>query len=245
MMHTPASLPSHPNTPINKIVPVVRWVVKERQGGVWVPVHTFKNLVTNYGLTAFASAPSGQYTAPTYLTINSAYVTMYSGASPGATSIQLSGDPTLSGDTQLVLSVGLAAQETVTITGITGTNPVTVTLSSALVNSHALGDHVVRQVASTDTMASVTAEVQYDPTYNPNNRMALTSAYSPGVGQSTMQYFFSGATLTNVFMSHVGLCDQQVIGAINANLHNYAVLGYNHNNTNDVEIDVNYTLQVY
>jgi hypothetical protein len=223
----------------------VRWLLKERQNGLWVPVRAFHNLVTNYGLTAMAAAPAGAYTPPIYLVIDTAYTTMYSQANAGTSTVQLAADPTVAGDTQLVLSVGLASQETVTFTGKSGTNPVVFTLSANLVNTHSTGDPVVRAVTANDTMASVLSEAQYDPTNNPNKRSALTSNYSPGNAQSTMQFFLSGQTATNLFFAHVGLADNSTIGAPNTNLHNYAALGYNHNNTNDLEIDVTYTLQTF
>jgi hypothetical protein len=223
----------------------VHWRVKEQQNGLWVAVKEFKNLVTDFGLTAFAAAPAGTYTPPIYLVIDTAYTTMYAQANAGTNQVQLTNDPTVAGDNQLVLSVGLAAQETVTFTSKSGSNPVTFTLSANLVNTHLLGDPVVRAVTSSDTMASVLSEAQYDPTYNAGNRLAMTANYSPGTGQNTMQFFMSGTTATNLFFAHVGLADQQAIGAVNANLHNYAALGYNHNSTNDLEIDVTYMLQRY
>lgn len=248
MMHTPDLPPS----PLNEFPPLghrykvgVKWVVKELQNGLWVPQKQIYNLVTEYGLTAYAAAPSGQYTPPTYLVIDQSYVTMYAVANAGDTFVQLSGDPTITGDTQLVLSVGLASQETVTISSISGSTPTTAYLTAPLVNSHASGDPVVRQVSSGDTMGSILSEAQYDSAYAPNTRMAMTSSYSPGTGQNTMQFFFSGATASNLMFAHVGLTDQPLIGAINANLHNYAPLGYNHTNTNDIEIDVTYLLQTF
>lgn len=239
-------IPASQQSLANEVGVSVLWTIKERRSGLWVPVHRFHNLLTNYGLTAMAAAPSGQYVPPTYLVIDQAYVTMFTQANPGSTSIQLTSDPTIAGDTQLVLSAGLAAQEVVTITGPgVGTNPSTFTLSAATANTHLAADPVVRQVSSSDTMSSVLSEAQYDPTFNANSRSAMTSAYSPGTAQNTMQFFISGATATGLFFAHVGLADQQSMTAINTNLHNYAVLGYNHNNTNDLEIDVLYTLQTF
>lgn len=225
----------------------VTWTIKERPagGGLWVPVREFHNLVTDYGLTAYAAAPSGQYSAPIYLVIDTASTTMSTQALSGSSSVQLAADPTLSGDTQLVLSVGLAAEETVTFTNKSGSGPFVFTLSANLVNTHPAGDPVVRAVTANDTMASVVSEAQYDPTNNPNKRSAITANYSPGSAQATMQFFLSGQTATNLFFAHVGLADQATIGAPTTNLHNYAALGYNHNSTNDLEIDVLYTLQNY
>lgn len=236
-----------PVSPLNvgsaPIQPVVLWTVKERQNGVWVPVHTFYNLVTDFGLSALAAAPSGLYTPPTFLVIDTASTTMYDQANPGDTLVQLFADPTISGDNTLVLSVGLPAEETVTILSSSGSNPTIFNLTNPIVNTHLVNDPVVRGPMAGDTMSAVLSEAQYDPTFDANNRAQMTAAFSPGLGQSTMQFFLSGTTATNLFFAHVGLADQRVIGAINTNLHNYAALGYNHTSTNDVEIDVLYTLQ--
>lgn len=241
----PLYRPNHVESPI-KIGVMVRWVVKvrRRRGGLWVPVHDFYNLVTDYGLTALSAAPSGNYTPPIYLVINTASTTLAAQANQGATSVSLNADPTLAGDTQLVLSVGLAAQETVTFVSKSGSGPYSFVLQAPYPsNTHPASDPVVRAPTASDTMASVTAEAQYDPTFNPNKRSAMTASFSPGTGQNTMQFFLSGTTATNLFFAHVGLADKLTIGALNTNLHNYAPLGYNHNNTDDVEIDVTYTVQ--
>jgi len=219
-------------------------VVKERRGGRWVVVREFHNLVTNFGLTGLAAAPSGQYIPPIYLVIDSAQTTMSAQGNPSNVAIQTTADPTVSGDTQLVLSAGLAAQETVNFSSKSGTAPVTFNLTAPLLNTHPIGDAVVRGPTALDTIASVLSEAQYDPTFNPNNRATMTAAYSPGLGQNIMQFFLSGLTATNLFFAHIGLADKLTIGAIGTNLHNYAPLGYLHNNLNDLEIDVTYTLQV-
>ena len=246
MTLTPDFLQSAASIPLgHRVLIGVHWVVKERQGGLWVPVHDFHNLLTNYGLTAYAQAAGGNYLAPTYMVIDTASVGFYAPGNVGDGSVQLNGDPTISGDTQLVLGAGLPSQETVTFTSKSGTNPVIFNLSGTLANAHAIGDPVVRNVTASDTMASVLSEAQYDPTNNPNGRSPIAASYSPATGQGTMQYFFAGITATNLFFAHVGLADQQLIGNPATNLHNYAVLGYNHNNTNDLEIDVTYTLQTF
>src|SRR5216684_7793920 len=229
----------------HKVKVDVAWVIKERQSGLWVPVHRFHNILTNFGLTAFALAPSGQYIPPIYLVIDTASTTMSSQGNPGDLVIQTAADPTLSGDTQLVLSVGLAGQETTTFLSKVGTGPVTFNLASVLTGTHPAADPVVRGPTTLDTIASVVSEAQYDPSFNPNNRVTMTAAFSPGLGQATMQFFLSGLTATNLFFAHVGLADQLVIGTLGTNLHNYAPLGYNHNNTNDLEIDVTYTLVTF
>lgn len=222
----------------------VEWIIKERQHGQFVEVYRFHNLITVYGQTALAAAPSGQYTLPIYLVVEQSATSMYSQANPGDTTIYLNGNPTLAGDNQLVLSPGLAAMETVTFSGIVGSSaPFIVSLTAACANTHPASDPVVRAPNFNDTMSSVLSEVTIDPTNNPNNRVAMTAAYSPGQGQNTMQFFISGATATNVYFAHVGLADQQSMSAINTNLHNYAALGYSHTNTNDVEVDVIWTVQ--
>lgn len=228
---------------VAKIVPAVHWTVKERRNGLWVPVYEFDNVVTDYGLTALASAPASQYTAPGFLVIETTFTTLAQPANAGTNSVQLVADPTLGGDNQLVLSVGLGAEEVVTFSGKSGTGPFTYTLTANLVNNHLSGDPAVREVTGADTMSAVLSEAQYDPTFDAGNRAPMTSAFSPATGQNTMQFFMSGLTATNLYFAHVGLADQRVIGSIASNLHNYAHLGYNHNNTNDLEIDVNWTLQ--
>lgn len=221
----------------------VHWTIKERHGDAWVAVKEFDNLVTDFGLTALASATSAQYTAPIFLVIETSQTTLAAPANSGTNSVQLVADPTIAGDTQLVLSVGLGAEEVVTFNAKSGTGPFTFTLTANLVNNHLLGDPAVREVTGADTMAAVLSEAQYDPTFDAGNRVPLTAAFSPGTGQNTVQFFLSGLTATNLFFAHVGLTDQRVIGSISSNLHNYAHLGYNHNNTNDLEIDVVFTLQ--
>lgn len=218
----------------------VVWEVKERQGGLWVPKVKVKNVVTTYGVNALAGAPSGTYTPPLYLVINQASTTLNATYSAGVTSIVTAADPTLGGDTQLVLSVGTVNQETVTFNAKTGTGPYTFTLSSATANPHNSGDLVTRAPVAGDTIASIASEAQYDPTNAPNQRLLQTANYSPGPGQNTMQFFFAGITATNVLFAQTGLADTLTVGT--GNLHNLASLGYNHNNTNDVEIDVTWTI---
>lgn len=218
----------------------VHWVVKEQESGVWVAKKKFKNLLTTYGLTAFASAPSGVYTFPVYLVIEQTSTTLSATYSAGVTTIQTAGDPTLPGDTQLVLGTGLAGQETVTFSSKSGTGPTTFVLTGPTSNPHNLGDLVVRAPSTGDTMASVVSEAQYDSVNAPNQRVLQTSNYSPASGQNIMQFFISGVTATNVMFAHIGLADSLTVGT--GNLHNYAALGYDHTNTNDVEIDVTWTV---
>lgn len=220
----------------------VGWVVKERDplSGVWVPVAETHNIVTNYGLTAFAGAPSGNYIAPVYLVIDSSYTTFSTGYSSGVSSVQIAANPTVAGDTQLTLGTGLASQEVITFTSITGSGPYTVAISGTTTQPHSSGDPVTRTPRGVDTITSVVTEVQFDPTFFANQRKLQTANYSPGLGQNTMQFFMSGLELTNVFLSHVGLSETVTVGQ--GNLHNWADLGYNHNNTNDIEVDVTWTI---
>lgn len=223
----------------------VHWTLKERQNGLWVVMREFNNLVLDFGLTGLASAPSGAYIPPLYLVIETSKTTMSSQANAGTSSAVLVADPTIAGDTQLVLSVGLAAEEVVTFNNKSGTGPFTFTLTGNLAFTHPAADPVVRAVRSTDSMTSVLAEAQYDPTFDAGNRVTLASSFSPGVGQGTSQFFLAGITATNVFFAHVGMADARPVGASSGHLHNYAHLGYSHTTTNDIEIDVAWTLQRY
>ena len=221
----------------------VMWTVKERdpKSGLFIPRLKRKNLLTSYGLTAHASAIGGGYLAPMYLSISQNSTNVQAQGNPGDTVIILVGNPTIAGDTQLVLSPNTASQETVTFTGVTGTGPYSFALSSALVNTHPIGDYAARQVNANDTMAQMAPEASYDPTYDTGNRPFRTAGYSPGTGQFTMQFYMSGLQATNVLFMTVGLTDQQSLAATNANLHNAVVLGFLHNTTNDLEIDVSVT----
>jgi len=223
-----------------KVHVTVAWAIKERIGNEWVTILEKFNLLTTYGLTAFAAAPSGGYVAPVYLIIEQTKTTLVSSYIAGVSSIQTVADPTIGGDNQLVLGVGQVGQETVTYSSKTGSGPYTFTLTAPTINPHTSGDFVCRAVRSADTLASVVSEAQYDPTYAAGKRVAQTAFYSPATGQNTMQFFIAGIQATSIYFSHVGLADSPTIGA--GNLHNYAAFGYNHNNTNDVEIDVTWAL---
>lgn len=208
------------------------WVVKENGKEVLRK----KNVFTDYGLTALASAPTGVYVAPTYLVIDQNAATVTVQGNPGDTHITVSGPVDLSGDTQLVLSVGQGSQEVVTFSSYSAG---VYTLSSALVNTHLVGEFVIRQVLHTDLLATIINELQYDPTNNPGLRLALTSTYSSGAGVNTMQFYFTSTMGIGNFIS-LGLADSQAIGT--GNLHNHVTLGYVHSSGNDLEIDVVLTL---
>ena len=216
------------------------WTVRERIDGLWTPVKRKKNIFTNYGLTALASAIGGGYTAPVYLAISQNYTTYFASTSAGVSTVVLTGDPTLVGDTALTLSAGLATQENVTFTGKTGAGPYTFTLSAPTVNSHAATDPCSRGVLAGDTITTLATEAQYDPTYAAGQRVVRMAGYSTGVGNYTIQFYFTGIQITNIFLVTVGLVDTVTIAT--GNLHNAFVLGYNHNTTNDVEIDGSLTL---
>ena len=217
------------------------WVLRERQNGLWVVKHRIKNIQTTYGITAYALAPGGGYIAPVYMVIETTAAVLQIGGPPSSTSFTTDIDPTTGGDTQLVLGVGLTTQETVTFSAKTGAGPYTWT-TSPTVNAHNPSEFVVRPALVGDTMAQVINEAQFDPVNAPNQRATTSGSYSPGTGQGTIQFYFSGLAATNLFFAHVGLADQLIIPGTGTNLHNYAALGYNHNNTNDLEIDVTFTL---
>lgn len=199
---------------------------------------------TLYGLSALAAAVQGGYLPPLYLVIESNGSTLYA-ASAGVTSIQTHATVDLTGDSQIVLSPGLATQETVTFTARSGTtDPYTYTLASATVNAHAAGDPVCRMVLASDTMSQVVSEVAYDSTNDPGNRSLSVGGYSTGTGQWTMQFYLTGIQASAYIMT-VGLSDSPVIGQ--GNLHAHLIVATNHVFANpatavDLEIDVPLTL---
>lgn len=236
MMPTPASLQSRLNT-------TFIWTLKERdpETGLFVPRLVRKNVETNFGLTAYAGAFQGNYTAPVYMVIDNFAPTLVSLA--GTTLVlAASTQPTLSSDTQLQLSIGTANQEVVGFSGTPtfASGQYTYTLSTTPVNAHNVGDVCVRQPTANDTMTAIFSEQQYDSVNFPNQRMQSVGGFSPGTAQWTMQYFFTG-TQALLFFSTVGLADALTIGT--GNLHNLLPLGFNHTGTtNDLELDVSLTL---
>lgn len=199
---------------------------------------------TLYGLSALAAAVQGGYLPPLYLVIESNGSTLYA-ASSGVTSIQTHAAVDLTGDSQIVLSPGLATQETVTFTARSGTaDPYTYTLASTTANAHAAGDPVCRMVLDSDTMSQVVSEVAYDSTNNPGNRSLSVGGYSTGTGQWTMQFYLTGIQ-ANAYIMTVGLSDSPTIGQ--GNLHAHLIVATNHVFVNpatavDLEIDVPLTL---
>lgn len=240
MIYTPDYLALLPDIPSKVGVSCV-WRVRERdhRSGIIVAERKVKNIWTNYGLTALAS---GTIPSQTYLAVEFPNYTFSSGYSSGVTSITLSGQAHQTGDTQLILGVGLSSQETVTFSSATpGTGSTYVyTLSSPTAQPHNSGDPACRQVSATDTMSNVQNEQQYDAVNFPNQRMNDAGGYSNGSGNWTYQFYYPGPTLQTTLMI-VGMTDNLTIGQ--GNLLNHFVLGYVHNNTNnDLEIDGSLTL---
>lgn len=219
------------------------WTVKERdpKTGLWLPRARGKNIHTNFGLTAYAGGFQGSYQAPVYMVIDTFAPTLVS-LSGTTLVLQASQQPTLASDTQLVLSVGTANQETIGFAAgspVVNGNQYTYTLAATPTYAHAVGDICVRATAATDTLTSVFAEAQYDGTNAPGQRMQSIGGYSPGGGQWTMQFFFNANQALLNFVT-LGLADSATIGQ--GNLHNHLVLGYVHTTGNDAEIDVTLTL---
>jgi hypothetical protein len=219
------------------------WTIKERDAdtGLFIPRKRGKNLQTSAGLTAYAGAFGGSYTAPTWLVLDSFAPTLTSAIAAGATSLTLSAQADMVGDTQLVLSLGLVSQETVSFSLVTnnGDGTFSYSLSAPTTNAHASGDRCARQVLASDTMANVQSEIQIDAVALPGQRAASTGGYSGGTGNFVMQFYITGGQGLAYFAS-VGLADNVGIGL--GNLHNHLILGYNHTAGNDVEVDVSLTL---
>jgi hypothetical protein len=224
-----ASSPSHLDTHFD-------WTVRENG----LVVARGKNVQTTFGLTAYASGFQGSYQAPVYLVLETFAPALVSLV---GTTLVLSAtqQPTLVSDTQLVLSVGTVNQEVIGFTGQPTVNgsQYTYTLSSTPINSHAVNDICTRNPTASDTLTSVFSEQQYDSTNAPNQRMQSIGGYSPGAGQWTMQFFFSGTQALFEFVT-LGLADNLTLGQ--GSLHNHLVIGYDHTSGNDAEIDVTLTL---
>ncbi|GHO55530.1 hypothetical protein [Ktedonobacter robiniae] len=232
---------------MNNLKLACTWTVLEREWlpisrrEIWIPRLERKNLFTNYGLTALASAPSGNYVAPIYLAVESFYSPLNAQANPGDMSFSLNTRVDQSGDTQVVVDIGSINQEVVTFSSVSGTSaPYTYTLSTPLQNSHPANAPVVRQVSANDTISNLTTEVQYDPVNFPGLRLASGAGYSSGNGQYTIQFYFT-ATMAVAYFATCGLTDSQTISQ--GNLHNHFTLGYDHSlGQNDVQINGNLTI---
>lgn len=217
----------------------VRWTIKERRNGIWVPVFSNYNKVTDDGLTELASATGGGYVAPVNLVIENGGALLGGTVSIGATTFNLASRVDQVGDTQLVMSAGLANQEVVTFSSVTGSGPYTYHLTSATTKAHLTNELVARQTRQADTMSSVTSEVQYDATGAPGQRVASSVGFSGGVGLWTQQFYIPG-TLGLFTFTYLGLSDSNSVGA--GLLHTHLVSGYVHNSGFDVEVDANWTL---
>ncbi len=219
-----------------------KWEVKKRNAsGLYEVQLTRYNIWTNYGLTALAQAPGGQpYAPPQYLEIedNGEQITNGSGITAGATSCTFAASPLLGGDTQLILGVGTANQETVTGVTISGSGPYTASFT-ACTKSHAYGDWCCRVPLASDTMGMITDEWQYDTVNSPNQRLFSAAGYSTGTGVWVSQFYYNGAqAIGNI--TTIGLADTQTVGT--GNLHNHLALGYVHTSGEDLEIDGTLTL---
>lgn len=212
------------------------WTIRERNSsGLVVAERRFKNIWTNFGLTALASAVSGAYNPPIYLSIEAFYTTLTMPLNPGVSQVITNARVDLAGDTQLVLSAGAPTQEVVTFASVSGSGPYTYVLSSPTVQTHATSDYVVRNVAVTDTLSSIQSEVAYDPINAAGQRIVSPGGYSSGLASWTIQFYLPGSISQQLFLT-CGLADSPNIGQ--GNLHNHFILGYNRNgSTNDIEID--------
>lgn len=218
------------------------WTIKERHvtpishREVWVPVFSDHNLLTNDGLTQLAAFYSGAGAPPGYLVIDSfsAKITDTTLAI-GATTVHTDAIVDETGDTQIVLDVGGANEETVNFSARSGAGPYAYTVT-ATTKTHALNQHVVRKPRLTDTVASIQTEVQYSPTVFPGKRAPRRGFYSTGNGNGTAQYIITGSQ-ANVRFESLGLSQSDTVGA--GLLHNHLAVGYDHSATGtDVEIDV-------
>lgn len=218
-----------------------RWTIKERVGGRWRRVWTGTNVMTDYGLTALASAFGGEYTAPVYLVIDnySGQIQNSGGVAAGATSVTLNKRIDSAGDTQIVLGVGTANEEVVSFSAVTGSGPYIYTVS-ATTNSHVQNEYCVRNPRQSDTLASIQSEVQYAPTVFPGKRtQRIGLGYSSGIGNHVMSFFITGAQAAGRWES-LGTADSDTVGS--GNLHNHLVSGYDHSSGNDTQIDISLTI---
>lgn len=218
-----------------------RWLISERRGGVYVPVYEGWNLLTDYGLTALASAFGGDYLAPLYLVIDnySGQIQNVGTVAIGATSISLDKRVDKPGDTQIVLGVGTGNEEKVSFSAVSGGGPYTYTIS-ATTKTHLHNDYVVRAAKQGDVIATIQSEVQYSPVAFPNKRLKRTgTGYSSGTGNHVMSFFITGNQAIGRWES-LGTSESDTVGA--GNLHNHLTVGYNHTSGTDTQIDVSLTL---
>lgn len=197
-------------------------------------------VLTAYGLAALASAVQGNYTPPLYLVIEGNGSTLSALVNVGATSLQSVARVDLAGDTQLVVGTGTPNEETLAFSAVSGAGPYTYTLSTPATKSHAAADPLCRLPLSTDTMAQVASEQQFDSVNQPGLRLASVSGYASGPGQWTMQFFLTGIE-ASYFLMTIGLSDSPTIGQGNLHLHSTYGLDHTYNPVSggvDIEIDV-------
>jgi hypothetical protein len=220
----------------NKLVLRATWTIKEKRGGLWVPVWEGHNLFTNDGLTSLAAFFSGEGDPPGYLVIDdySAQIQNVGGISAGATSVSLDNAINESGDTELVIDAGGANEETVTFSARSGSGPYTYTIS-ATAHAHAQDIYVVRKPKIDDVIGDIQSEVQYSPVALPGQRSPRRGFYSSGNGNGTMQFMITGSQAVGRFES-LGLSESATVGA--GLLHNHVAVGYDHSSGVDVEVDI-------
>lgn len=214
------------------------WTVKEKRGGVFVPVLRKSNIFTDDGLNALVQAFGGSYNPPQYLVLDDFAGALQAGYTAGATSIETDVQVQLTGDTQIVVGAGTANEETCSFTGPTGSGPYTYTVS-ALTKDHTTGDKVVRAVLHTDDLTTVQNEIQYDATTFPNRRIQSTGGFLSSTGVYVVQFYITGSQGID-FLGNVGLSENDTVG--DGALHDHLTLGYAHASGVDVEVDVTITL---
>lgn len=216
------------------------WTVNEKRGDIWVPVRQRKNVLTDDGLTALASAFSGTYLPPANLVIYNHAQVLSSTYGIGATSVSLAARVDIAGDTQLVLSAGLSNQETITFNAVAGSGPYVYTLDTPTTQPHNAGDAVTRPPLQSDSMITTPGEIAFDPVLEPISRIQTTSGYSLAPGNWVLQFYLT-ATMAVSYISHVGMSDNSVLGQ--GVLHNHVLLGYDHSGgTFDVLVEASLTL---
>jgi hypothetical protein len=222
------------------------WSIYEFRPEGRILVARRRNLMTNHGLTAFAGAIQGSYAAagyspPAYLVIETfaPTITNVGGIGVAATSVTLNGAAHLAGDTQLVLDVGGANQETVSFSAVSVSSGSYTYTISATTKTHAQNVPCSRAIAQSDAMSSVQGELQFDSVNFPNQRMQTNGGYSGGTGNWVTSFFFSGTQAIGTW-ARLGLADSLTVGQ--GNLHNHLVQGFTQASGYDVEVDVSVTL---
>lgn len=219
-----------------------RWTIKERVPGtdLWFPVWDGFNIMTDYGLTALASAFGGEYTQPLYLVIDNYSAQIQNASLPaGSTSVSLNKRVDVAGDTKIVLGVGTANEETVSFSAVSGGGPYVYTISATL-SAHNQNDYCVRAPRQSDTISTIQSEVQYAPTVFPSKRLKRTGlGYSSGTGNHVMSFFLTGTQAIGRWET-LGTSESDTVGA--GNLHNHLVVGYDHLSGNDTQIDISLTI---